>query len=171
MIRRLLIVILLLFPAGALVAEDAYTKALKAYQDRINRPPLTKRLGAMSALARTRDVRAIKLLAARYAKPRVPKDHERYLIARMCGEYLTAPAHVEPLLKFLKRHQKDADGWLWFNGMRAAAREPDVSPVLEWIENDRANPTVGLWHERQRNPAEAEHQWEPERPDRGWLFS
>jgi Concanavalin A-like lectin/glucanases superfamily len=142
MIRRVLLTTLLLVLTVPAVAQDAFERALAVYKASIDRPPLARRLGGMTRLSRTRDVRAIRVLAARYARPRVPKDHERYLIARMCGEYMTSPEHVDPLLKFVKKHRTDPDGWLWFHGLKAAARQADLAPVLEWIESDRENPFV-----------------------------
>ncbi len=82
MVRRLLLLALLLAPAAPAGAQDAYRKALETYREAIDRPPLVKRLTGMRPLAGTRDLRAIPVLGARYAKPRVPKDHERYLLAR-----------------------------------------------------------------------------------------
>jgi len=141
MVRRLSLTLLLLaLVAPATAKEDPFGKALKRWQDAIDRPPLSKRLGGMTALARTRDLRAIPILAARYAKPRVPKDHERFLIARMVGEYFRRPGHVEPLRKFLRKHRTDPDGWLWYQGLHAAAGLPDVGPVIEIVASDRENP-------------------------------
>ena len=140
MIRYATLTLLLMVLTVPAMAQDAFDKALKTYQRAIDRPPLAKRLGGMRALARTKDVRAIPVFAARYAKPRVPKDHERYLIARMCGENFRGAEHIEALAKFLKRHRGDADGWLWFQGLRAASRQSDVGPVLEIVQNDRENP-------------------------------
>ncbi|MEN8149824.1 MAG: LamG-like jellyroll fold domain-containing protein [Planctomycetota bacterium] len=142
MLRKAALIALLLALTLPALAQDAFERGLKAWQNAIDRPPLSKRLGGMNALARSRDVRAIPVIAARYAKPRVPKDHERYLLARVTGEHFRRPEHVAPLTKFLKRHRHDADGWLWFQGLHAAARLDDVAPILELVGNDREPPFV-----------------------------
>ncbi|MHC4974676.1 MAG: vWA domain-containing protein [Planctomycetota bacterium] len=128
-----LFLLLFLLPGAVAAAPDDFKKAKAVWDKNINRPPLTFRLTGMRAVARTRDPRAVRLLAGRYAKPRLPKDHERYLLARLCGEYFTQPAHIEGLRTWRRRYRKDEDGWLWFNALRAEAKGADVSSVVEFV--------------------------------------
>ena len=114
-------------------AEDPFVKAKALWKRNINRPPLTFRLGAMRAMAKTKDARAIKLLAERYGSPRLPKDHERYLLARMAGEFLKDPKHAEALWQWMRKHRKDEDGWLWFNVLGAEARGKDLARIARLI--------------------------------------
>ena len=123
----------MLLLCAAAAAQDAFKKAKAVWDENINRPPLTFRLKGMRALARTRDPRAVRLLAARYARPRLPKDHERYLLARLCGEHFTRPVHVAGLRAWMGRHRKDDDGWLWFHALRAETKGTDVSRVVELV--------------------------------------
>ncbi|MHC4493485.1 MAG: vWA domain-containing protein, partial [Planctomycetota bacterium] len=125
--------VLLLLCAAAVARDDPFKKAKAVWDAKIDRPPLATRLKGMRALARTRDPRAMRLMAARYARPHLPKDHERYLLARLCGEYLTQPLHVEGLRAWMGRHRKDEDGWLWFNALRAEAKGTDVSRVVDLV--------------------------------------
>jgi hypothetical protein len=122
-------VLLLLCAAAA--AQDDFKKAKAVWDKNINRPPLNFRLTGMRAMARTRDPRALRLLAGRYAKPRLPKDHERYLLARLGGEFFTRPADIDGLRAWRTRHRKDEDGWLWYNALRAEAASADVSRVVK----------------------------------------
>lgn len=120
--------------------EKAYEQALDRYEERIDRPPLATRLGGIRALAGTRDPRALKILAARYRKPRVPKDHERYQLAAAIGDAFTKSAHVERLAKLMRAHRKDEHAWLWFHASRAEARGPGVAGLLEQIADDGTKP-------------------------------
>ena len=125
---------------AAAKAEAAYRKALARYEDRIDRPPIATRLGGIRALAATRDPRALQVLGARYARPRVPKDHERYLLAASIGDRFTGAEHVAALGKLRRKYRKDEHAWLWFHAARAAARGADVAGLLETVRNAKTKP-------------------------------
>lgn len=145
MVRRvgvLLAVLLLCVAAPPARGGDdaAYKKALARFKDRIDRPPISTRLGGIRSLAGTRDLRALRVLGARYARPRVPKDHERYLIAASIGRSFTAATHIEALAKLRRKHRTNENAWLWFHAARAEARGPDVASMLERIQNGKVRP-------------------------------
>ena len=121
-------------------AADEYDKALAYYETRIDRPPLVHRLGGMRRLARTKDPRALKELARRYAKPRVPKEHERYLLAAVIGEHFTGPEHIERLWKLARAFKKDEHAWLWVNALGAAARHEGAASVTAAVLNPKLKP-------------------------------
>ena len=120
--------------AAVVAAEDPFAKAEAVWERDINRPPLLFRLRAMRAIAKTGDPRAIRLLAARYQKPRLPKDHERYQLARVAGDYLKKPEHAQGLWAWASRHKHDEDSWLWFNAMGAEARNRDVKRLTDLVQ-------------------------------------
>ena len=144
MLRRTGLLLVLLVVVGPAPArgedEAAYRSALAGYEDRIDRPPLATRLGGIRSLAATRDPRALGILGARYGKPRVPKDHERYLIAAALGRHFTDASHVEALEKLRRAHRKNEHAWLWYHAAGAEARGTDVSALLETIEGANARP-------------------------------
>ncbi len=97
-----------------LLGGDAFDAAHRAYEEAKRRPPLSKRLGGIRALAATGDPRALAILAERYEKPPFPRDHERYLIARMLGDHFRKPAVAPALWKWAATQREDADAWLRF---------------------------------------------------------
>ncbi len=131
--RVVWVVLVLSVAVGAEDKKDPFVDALAHWKRQINRPPLTFRLGAMRELAGTRDARVLPIFAKRYRSPRLPKDHERYLLARIAGTYFTKPAHADALWNWVRKNRKDEDGWLWFNALRAAAASPDVAPLAKYI--------------------------------------
>ncbi len=134
--------VLVVLAAATLVRGDeaAYEKALERYEAVIDRPPIATRLGGIRALAATRDPRALAVLAGRYAKPRVPKDHERYLIAAAIGRSFTQARHVESLAKLRRKHRKTENAWLWFHAARAEACGKDLASLLETIRSSKTRP-------------------------------
>jgi len=141
--RAPLLLLLLLavgVPPRAAGDEDTYEEALEHYESRIDRPPLATRLGGIRRLAATQDPRALEVLADRYAKPRVPKDHERYLIAAAIGRWFTDARHVEALAKLRRKHRHDENAWLWFQASRAEALSGDVSGLAASILDAKERP-------------------------------
>ncbi|MEM8885163.1 MAG: VWA domain-containing protein [Planctomycetota bacterium] len=109
-----------------LAAPDSFADQKRAYERGMKRPPLGRRAGVIDRFARTRDPRALDLLAQRYRKPRVPKEHERYLLASAMGRFFGNPKHAPALAKLLRKHAKDEHAWLWYQiGARSG---------LPWIE-------------------------------------
>lgn len=128
-----------LYATPARAAEE-FEKQRAYYETQIDRPPLAHRLRGMVRLAGTKDPRALAILAKRYAKPRVPKEHERYLLAAVIGKYFRHARDVDPLWKLLRKHKKPEHAWLWLNGLAAAARQSDASQVTAAIRNKKLKP-------------------------------
>lgn len=124
-----LLLVSMLVPA-ARCDEEAFEKAEGRYLELIARPPLGRRLGGINALAATGDVRALEILAKRYRKPRVPKDHEQYLIAWAVGRYLSRSELVEPLLAIVEKNKDESNAWLWFQALRASAKTKEATAAL-----------------------------------------
>ena len=135
-VKRLgvLVLVLLFGGVGALADEAgkrelAYRKAAALWKRDRKRPPLQLRYNAMRALAESRHPKARDILIKRYAKPRDPKDHERYLIASLLGEHYREEADVEPLRALAAKHRRDGDAWLAFHvlgSLHAAGRAESV---------------------------------------------
>ena len=137
----MLLLCLVLGPTAA-VAEDSYASKLAYYEMNVDRPPLRKRVGAMNRLASTKDPRALKILARRYAKPRVPKVQERYLLSVVLGRHFSDPRHAPALWRLLHKHRKDEHAWLWRNALAAAVAAPDLQEVEDVILDARQAPFV-----------------------------
>ena len=112
--------------ASVAVAQDKFPVQRKAFEAGMKRPPLGKRIGTIERLARTRDPRALAILLKRYAKPMLPKQEERYVIAAAIGRYFRDGKFAGDLGKALRRNAKTEDAWLWFQANRARPeiREP-----------------------------------------------
>jgi len=121
---RLFVIALLL--ACPLAAEDKFPQQRRAFEEGMKRPPLGKRAGVIDRFARTRDPRALKLLLKRYAKPRLPKEHERYLLAAAIGKHFRDARFAAELQAALRRFDKSGDPWLWYHAARSrvAIAEP-----------------------------------------------
>ena len=96
----------------------------KRFEAGMKRPPLGKRVGTIQRFARTKDPRAFELLMKRYAKPRIPKEHERYLIAAALGGSFRAETFAPARRAALDDFAKDEHGWLWYQLGRGAAARP-----------------------------------------------
>jgi len=137
MFRRLGLLLLVCLP---LRADDAYKTARKAFEDGMKRPPLGKRAGTITRFAATRDPRALKLLMARYDKPKFPKAHEQYLIAEALGRSFRDPVSDAAQWAVLKRHKRDEHAWLWYQLLRGPARRPDPSAVHDVVLDSKMRP-------------------------------
>ncbi|MDJ0975495.1 MAG: hypothetical protein QNJ98_13610 [Planctomycetota bacterium] len=140
---RWLICLLLLPVLGVpALAADKFKEARAHYEEQIDRPPLTFRIDGMRRLAATNDKRALEILGRRYGKPRIPKEHERYLLARVLGEAFTDAQHVPALWRLVQRHKKDEHAWLWVNALGAAARTPEATDVRAAVQDARLKPLL-----------------------------
>ena len=128
MFRRLGLLLLVCLP---LWGQDGYTKARKAFEAGMKRPPLGKRVGTIDKFAATRDPRALRLLRQRYDKPKFPKQHEQYLIAAAMGRHFGGLPFDAAQEAFSRKHKKDEHAWLWYQLMRGPARHPDA----RWVHD------------------------------------
>ena len=90
-----LLVLLLAVPARAEDAPRDYDTEKDAYKAWLERPSLYMRHKGRVEFARTKDVRAFRVLAKSYTKPEKPKDQVRYLLASICGDHFREPAHLD----------------------------------------------------------------------------
>lgn len=113
--RRFLTVLLTLAAiVASAAAQDDFDAEAKLYKEWMKRPSLYKRTLARERLARTRDVRAIGILARDYAKPEAPKDQVRYLLASIASDHCDRKEHMEALETWRAAHTKAEDAWLWY---------------------------------------------------------
>ncbi len=98
---------------GARAADD-WKVEKKRYERYMERPSLYMRHRGRVNLAKTGDVRALKILMKSYAHPEVPKDQVQYLLASICADHFRAPPHVKPLRAWRAKHAKPKDAWLWY---------------------------------------------------------
>lgn len=127
--------------AGVARAEEppTFAEAERRWKRHAKRPPLQLRWRAMYDLAWTQEPAAFELLARRYGRPRAPKDHERYLIASLCGEYFNEPDDLPRLQALARKHVKDRDAWLWFHVLETARRVEATAWVEEVAADTRRN--------------------------------
>jgi hypothetical protein len=81
--RSLTACLTLLIVAAFVRADDAWDKQVADYKASQKRPSLWKRTQGREALAMTRDVRAIPILASDYASAEKPRDQVQYLCASL----------------------------------------------------------------------------------------
>lgn len=105
------------------------------------RNPLRYHIQGWEELAATRDPRAIAELAARYAKPPLPKEESQYLIAVSAAAKGGDAATVDAFEAWRKSSREPKDAWLWYQALAVLGklRGPDelgriareeVEPVL-----------------------------------------
>ncbi len=104
---------------GAAAEEVDFKTAKEAYDQWQERPSLYMRHKGRVEFAQTHDVRALKILAKSYARPEVPKDQVRYLLASICADQFKAPPHLDAWRAWRKKHTKPTDAWLWFRALGA----------------------------------------------------
>ena len=101
-------------------AQDntGYERALARYKECITRIPFRFQVEGREALAQTRNLEALKILANDYAKTKDHVEYARYTIAAMLGKNFDN-SDAAPLLSTLrKEHTKLGDMWMWYNAMR-----------------------------------------------------
>ena len=123
---------LCLLLARGVAAEDGDFKELRRrYETWQERPSLYLRHRGRVEFAETGDVRALEILAKSYAKPEVPKDQVRYLLASMCADHFRAPAHLDTLRAWRRKHARTEDAWLWY---RVLGTEHHIEGPAELVD-------------------------------------
>lgn len=105
---------------GILAAQDntGYEKALARYKECITRIPFRFQVEGREALAKTRQIEALKILVTDYAKTKDHVEYARYTIAAMLGKNFDN-SDAAPLLSALrKENTKLGDMWMWFHALR-----------------------------------------------------
>lgn len=95
------------------------------------RLPLRYHVQAWEILAKTEDPRGIQELARMYAKPKVPKDQSRYLLASALGEKGGGQDIVETLAEWRGNADESEDAWLWRHALRIEVDETSADVALE----------------------------------------
>ena len=126
----------LLLLCGTVQAQD-YAKALRLYKSWIRRPSLHKRTLARERLARTGDVRALRILAAGYARPEKPKAQVKYLIAAIAADAFTEPEHVPVFRQWREKHSAPHDAWLWYLSLDIDLDMGEDAALQEIVLSDR----------------------------------
>ena len=113
-----------------------FDTALAQWKRDERRAPLNTRWHAMFALASTEDPRALEILTKRYRRPREPKDHERYLLGSLFGQFFNESVHLKPLKTLALKRDDDQDGWMWYHVLRTALRAGEADWVAS-VAQDR----------------------------------
>ncbi|MEZ6016805.1 MAG: hypothetical protein R3F49_16930 [Planctomycetota bacterium] len=115
-----------------MAAQDAegYDAVLERCEVLERRNPMRYHFQGWQELAATGDPRAIAELAARYKKPKTPKEQARYLIA-----LAAASAQGEATLAAFDAWREAAtapeDAWLWFQALGARAKAGSYDVIVE----------------------------------------
>jgi len=125
--------LLLTLAAGADAAPDEFKKAKKRYEKYLERPSLYMRNRGREKFAKTADVRALKILAKSYARPEVPKDQVRYLLASMCADNFQGPPHLQVFRDWRRKRGKNRDAWLWYRALRVEHKLDGPEALVEII--------------------------------------
>jgi len=126
----LLLALLPSLGASAFAAPDAFKKQLQAHKKSAKDPSFFRRMRAHEALARTKDVRALKVLAKVYGRPPEPRDQSQYWLAAACGRHFNAPVFLPELLKWRKRLARPEHAWLWYQTLLIQAQNDGAADVV-----------------------------------------
>lgn len=120
---------------GLVRADDAWDKHVADYKATQKRPSLWKRTQGREALALTRDVRAIPILAADYKSAEKPRDQVQYLCAALATRYCTGKEFVDAYAAWRKAHTRAEDAWLWYRTLKIHNNWRGADEVKEIIRN------------------------------------
>lgn len=133
----LLALALPLLAVAAVHGADAWKEQKKRYDAYMERPSLYMRQRGRVNLAKTRDVRALKVLAKSYGRTEVPKDQVQYLLAAICADHFQAPPHVKPLRAWRAKHTKPKDAWLWYRTLAVELKNEGPLELIAAIHGSR----------------------------------
>ena len=134
--RRFAFICLALLALTAVIrADDAWDKQVAEYKASQKRPSLWKRTQGREALALTRDVRAIPILAADYKSAEKPRDQVQFLCAALATRYCNSKDCVDALETWRGAHSRAEDAWLWYRTLRIYANWRGVDDVKAIIRN------------------------------------
>jgi len=124
-------------PLADVRAEDDWKAEKKRYERYMERPSLYMRQRGRVNLAKTRDVRALKILAKSYGRPEVPKDQVQYLLASICADNFRAPPHVKLLRTWRAKHAKPKDAWLWYRTLAVECKNEGPLALIAAVRSKR----------------------------------
>ena len=126
---------------GVASAQAAgYDKAKERYDHFKDRDSLELRTRGFRTLASTADPRAVGVLRARYEKPSAPMDHEKYLIAGLCGDFCTTAENVDGMNAWADANANPQDAWLWFNTLRVNLKHKGEEKLVQLASAREAKP-------------------------------
>ncbi|MCB9895963.1 MAG: hypothetical protein H6839_16135 [Planctomycetes bacterium] len=133
--KRLAVASAVLLCLAAFVRADDWDAKVAAYKESQKRPSLWKRTAGREELAKTRDARAIEILAQDYAKPEKPKDQVQFLVASLVTRYCNTKDFVDALEAFRTAHDRAEDAWLWYRCLQIYQNWRGVTDVVEIAKN------------------------------------
>ena len=98
-------------------SDTDFEKGRKRYEECLGRAPFLMHTRGRDALARTRDPRALEILAASYRKPGQPREQARYLIAGIAARHCVGDEHVEIYDAWREQYDDAEDAWLWYRAL------------------------------------------------------
>ncbi|MHC4840474.1 MAG: vWA domain-containing protein [Planctomycetota bacterium] len=108
----------LLIAMSAIGGAEDWGPAKVAYDMYMKRHSLQMHTRGWIKLAQTGHKGAMSILPKTYAKPEVPKDQVKYLLASICANYLSDEEHLPAWTTWRGKHQKKEDAWLWYRALQ-----------------------------------------------------
>ncbi|QDU83907.1 hypothetical protein Pla163_10080 [Planctomycetes bacterium Pla163] len=125
-------------PASSATQEvDEFAKAKARYEEYLRRLPLLMHTRGREALAATRDMRALEILAQSYASPVAPKEQVRYLIAAICFRAFKGHDHVDRWIQWRLDNDADRDAYLWYRSLLLEIRDRGPESALEVLDDPK----------------------------------
>ena len=130
----------LLWLAGSFVAAEAddFKKVRTKYRKYLRRDSLNKRHKGRVLLAKTKDPRALKLLADSYRKAEDPSDQVQYLLVSVATKYCGGEEHLEGYARWRAKNKEAKDAWLWYRSLIVHCRKQgvdDLQAIVRGKEN------------------------------------
>lgn len=122
-------------PVGATQEVDEFTKSKARYEEYLRRLPLLMHTRGREALAATRDMRALEILAGSYESPMAPKEQVRYLIAGICFRTFRGHDHVDRWIQWRLDNDDDRDAYLWYRSLMLEIRDRGTDSALEVLDD------------------------------------
>lgn len=109
--------------AAPLVAtQDEFAAAKARYEEYLRRLPFIMQTRGRENLAKTRDARALEILATSYARPTEPREMVRYLLAGICARNFGGDESVDRWIAWRNAHTDPSDAYLWYRALFVEGR-------------------------------------------------
>jgi hypothetical protein len=114
-------------PAVGLAVQDvgqdaAYTAAKARYETCMRRLPLEMHARGWQALAATRDIRGMEILAQTYTKPSDPREQVRNLVVGIAAPQFNAEQFVDRWIQWRTENATARDSYLWYRALLIECR-------------------------------------------------
>jgi hypothetical protein len=137
LLRRVLVPALLLLLPTVARASDYETEYAK-YLQYLKRPSLQMRCRQRYRLARTLDVRALKVLADSYASAEDPREQvQSYLVALCTNNYGAKKEERDVFRAWRKADAAPRDAWLWYRTLVPTVAHEGPDEALAIVRSDR----------------------------------